>query len=199
MLLSQGSIPMIDYMAIYAVLLRSGRNLYVLIDAAQSNQILEWLQENQMSCECLFSGVPAITLAECAPYLLPIGQTPKKMLPLLKAFWGKNCLLFLESSSDMKATRLLLKKFLQAQLPDGTVGIFRFYDPRVWRRYMMICTPAQRKQMFSKGISRYLVENSSHDALMSMERVEPGWLHRLAGTINIELNSIPVGLVQPAA
>jgi len=42
-------------------------------------------------------------------------------------------------------------------LPDGTVALFRFYDPRVFNSYVAACTAEERSPWF-KDVSRYLVQ-----------------------------------------
>ena len=54
----------------------------------------------------------------------------------------------------MADVRRHLRQFLQAQLPDGRVVLFRFYDPRVWRTYLPTCEPAELQRWFT-GIDEY--------------------------------------------
>jgi len=60
----------------------------------------------------------------------------------------------------MTDVRRHLRQFLQAQLPDGRVVLFRFYDPRVWRTYLPTCEPVELQRWFT-GIDEYGAEAPS--------------------------------------
>ena len=68
--------------------------------------------------------------------------------------WGIMC----RSRVPLKQLRRHFKRFLVAKLPDGSVAQFRFYDPRVFGRYLPTCTPEELALWFD-GVSAYLVEN----------------------------------------
>jgi hypothetical protein len=59
--------------------------------------------------------------------------------------WGIQCL----SPRALTDVRRHFRHFLQAKTPDGTVGLFRFFDPRVWRVYLPTCDSAELKRWFN--------------------------------------------------
>jgi Domain of unknown function (DUF4123) len=49
------------------------------------------------------------------------------------------------------------RRFLQAKLPDGTIALFRFYDPRVFNTYIRAALPEEREPWFA-GVLQYGAE-----------------------------------------
>ena len=129
---------------------------YALVDTAQ-DQDLHGLVKQSKQHGCLFSGKVPHALAAASPHLV----LADKREPLMKAWqergragnWG----IFCESALKFDELRRHFKKFLNAQLPDGTIALFRFYDPRVFNTYICACTAEERAPWF-KGVHRYLVQ-----------------------------------------
>jgi hypothetical protein len=143
---------------------------YAVIDTAQ-DPALHPLVTATLEHQCLVSGEIAPVLAAALPYVVPM----RKGEPLAEAWTahgsGRNWGILLQSSRGAEALRTHFKKFINAMLPDGTVALFRFYDPRVFRTYIAAATPEERAPWFD-GIDRY-----------SVESVTPGQFHdfRFAG------------------
>jgi Domain of unknown function (DUF4123) len=131
--------------------------LYAVVDAAR-DEMLYPLVMAASDQACLFGGKIAEPLDRAAPYLVDL----KAQEPLFRAWrdegrgmsWGIMC----RSNVPLKQLRRHFKRFLVARLPDGTVAQFRFYDPRVFGRYLPTCTPEELALWFD-GVSAYLVEN----------------------------------------
>jgi len=131
--------------------------LYAVVDAARDPQLYP-LVTGASDQACLFGGKLAEPLNRAAPYLVHL----KPDEPLFRAWrdvgrgqsWGIMC----RSRLPLAELRLHLKHFLVAQLPDGRVAQFRFYDPRVFGPYLASCTPEELASWF-KGVSAYLVED----------------------------------------
>jgi hypothetical protein len=84
--------------------------------------------------------------------------------------WGNHCLLFLLSASPFRALRMHLKDLLRVRDPDGNLLYFRYYDPRVLRTFLSLCTPEQRGQFFETAIDQIWVESADATRLESFER-----------------------------
>ncbi|WP_376096861.1 DUF4123 domain-containing protein [Roseomonas sp. CCTCC AB2023176] len=76
--------------------------------------------------------------------------------------------------ADMPAFRRHLKKLLRAQLPDGRVVYFRFYDPRVLRTFLPLADARQLGRVFGP-IERFFIESESGHPMRSY-RLEAGRL-----------------------
>jgi hypothetical protein len=84
--------------------------------------------------------------------------------------WGLLC----ESELPFDTLRRHFKKFLNARLADGTVALFRFYDPRVFHSYIRACSPEERAPWFN-GIVQYTVEGK--EGLIHNFRLRRGQLY----------------------
>lgn len=166
---------MIDKSKLMRLLADDAGALFAVVDASHSPAVLPALHASGLELQCLFSGISAITLARCAPYLVRIPPQDERLLALVAALWGCHSLFFLNAESELSALRVELKKWLQAKLPDGSVGLFRFYDPRVWRRTMLHATPAQRASAFGGAVRRYVTElDDGRSALVLSARAPTG-------------------------
>ncbi|HEX8365208.1 MAG TPA: DUF4123 domain-containing protein [Allosphingosinicella sp.] len=73
---------------------------------------------------------------------------------------GRNWRILAGSELAWDGLRRHFKNFLNARLPDGTVALFRFYDPRVFNTSIRACTPEERAPWFD-GVRRYSVEGEN--------------------------------------
>ena len=137
----------------------SGRQVsawFALVDTAQDPKLHGLVQKSRTQ-QCLFSGDVHPTLAAASPHIALVD--PKE--PLIQIWQkhgaGRNWGIMCESDLDFATLRRHFKKFLTAKLPDGTVALFRFYDPRVFNTYIRACTPEERAPWFN-GVKQYSVE-----------------------------------------
>src|SRR5215216_2169579 len=129
---------------------------YGLIDAARDDRLYELVAASRAHA-CLFAGELDPELERAAPYIVRLTDDS----PLCEAWrdegrgqsWGIQC----TSTSSLAEVRRHFRHFLQAKLPDGTVALFRFYDPRVFRTYLPTCTPHELAPWFLE-VSEYRVE-----------------------------------------
>ena len=146
---------------------------FAIIDGAQDPR-LEALVRSCVDHVCLFKGELHPALSQAAPWLVRIDERD----PLLDTWrqhgkaqnWG----IMLLSSLDLHDLRRQLRRFLQARLPDGTIALFRFYDPRAFNTYMAAATPPERELWFD-GIAQYSVEDE-HGEISHHYRFEAGRL-----------------------
>ena len=137
---------------------------FAVVDTAQDPSLIDLVQ----SCgeqQCLISGDIPPVLAATLPYVVRLQAGE----PLTEAWktrgTGQNWGILFQSDDPIEQLRLHFKKFLNAKLPDGTIALFRFYDPRVFRTYIRAATLDDRVPWF-KAVSRYWVEGA-----------EPGQFH----------------------
>ncbi len=107
---------------------------------------------------CLFEGPLAPKVAAASPYLVELSAAD----PLSKLWrtqgWGKNWGLLLSSDEPLMTVRRRLRHFTQVRLPDNSGPVlFRFWDPRVFRRYMPSVAGDDAEDWFT-DIDRYIVE-----------------------------------------
>lgn len=150
-----------------------GGQWYAVVDAAQDPR-LRGLIARSSSWVCLFAGNVPEALASASPHLVRL--TPGE--PLFEAWktegrgsnWGIMCL----SPQPLEALRRHFRQFLRVKLPDGTVALFRYYDPRVFNTFIRAATPEERAPWFD-GILSFSVEDAdpgvTHGYSLSGERL----------------------------
>ncbi|MEZ5748852.1 MAG: DUF4123 domain-containing protein [Caenibius sp.] len=106
----------------------------------------------------------ARSLAGVAPWLVRIATDEALLATWQEHGRGRNWGVMLLSSLSLAELQRHFRKFLQAKLPDGTIALFRFYDPRVFRAYITAATPAERASLF-QGIVQYAVEREDDAGL----------------------------------
>lgn len=131
---------------------------FALVDAAQDPQLYALVQACSQG-ECLVSGEMSPVLAAALPHLVKLEQTEPLWAAWQTRGAGRNWGIMFQSSLRLDGLRLLFKKFLYAQLPGGATVLFRFYDPRVFRTYLVAAATEERLPWFD-GVSRYWVESA---------------------------------------
>ena len=129
---------------------------YAVIDTAQDERLYALVQQCARR-RCLLSGELAPVLAAASPWLVAIDEGE----PLL-GIWrrhgaGRSWGILIESAHGLDGLRKHLRRFLQAMLPDGTVALFRFFDPRVFATYLPAAPGEQQAQWFD-GVAQFAVE-----------------------------------------
>ena len=131
--------------------------LFAVVDTARDERLYPLVMQSSAQ-DCLFGGEVAEPLNRAAPYLVDLNLDE----PLFRAWrdegrgqsWG----VMLRSRLSLQLLRLHLKHFLVAQLPDGMVAQFRFYDPRVLGPYFSTCAQHELAPWFN-GVSSFLIEH----------------------------------------
>jgi Domain of unknown function (DUF4123) len=107
----------------------------------------------------MIGGDVAPVLAATLPYIVRLQNDEPLAVAWREAGAGQSWGILLQSPQTLEQMRLHFKKFINAKLPDGTIALFRFYDPRVFRTYIRAATPEERAPWF-KGVERYSVESA---------------------------------------
>jgi hypothetical protein len=139
--------------------LKPSRDHFVLalVDAARDPQLFDLLLAEESVC--LFDGPLSDRLVRVLPRIV----CPKIDGPLVRAWaahgrgrsWGIWC----TTTGPVCRARSKFHNSVQAQLPDGDVVQFRFYDPRVWRAYLPSCNTAELYYWFT-GVNTFLAESA---------------------------------------
>jgi hypothetical protein len=122
--------------------------LYAIVDASRSPRIRVLLRESPAVARCLYDGVEADSLAESAPYLVPLEPAGLLLPDLVHEGWRRRWSTFLTAprAHTPDEVRRHLRKFLRVQLErTGEIAYFRFYDPYVLRTYVAGCTADERR------------------------------------------------------
>jgi len=155
---------------LYSTIREGPGRLFVLLDAARSERILEILTQSGERFQSLYEGEKGRELALVAPYLLELPDESSLFSQLVEEGWGQSWGIFIRADCAFDELRKHFRHFLLVKLEDGPDVYFRFYDPRVLRTYLPTCTIGETKQFFGPVFS-YLMEAEDAGTLL---RFEPG-------------------------
>lgn len=123
--------------------------LHAVIDCAADPDLhLRVLAEK--GARSLFVGGLDSVVVKAAPHLVPL--TPESaLLQFLQGAQGRQLSCGVVVGSDLPTMELWqhIRRFLQAIYPDGTVGLLRFYDPRVLHPLLTSATAEQLEPWFA--------------------------------------------------
>jgi hypothetical protein len=150
--------------------LQPGESLYGVVDAAQDVDFaLDAERRFGLPMRMLFKGEAAQYMREVAPYLIPI-PLDSEYLDAWAKRWGRNVGILLTSAADPNTVLRHLREIFVVKDEAGQEYFFRFYDPRVLRPYLPVCTAEEIRQ-FLGPIRVLLVEGSETGSLL---RFGPG-------------------------
>lgn len=153
--------------------------VYAVLDGASVPDLPTRLYEMQPPRYCLFTGNLEPDMTEVAPYLVRLyPQTPFTDW-LLKEFWGKHWGIFVHSRRSLKEMRKHFRSLITVYDEKGDPMIFRFYDPRVLRRYLPTCNQGELKVLFG-DVESFFVESEDNEKLMNFHLAEENNLKQAA-------------------
>ena len=148
---------------------------YCVLDAARLEERLDMAKEKAglNAHWCLYQGVSAEQMANVAPYLFL--STPPALLDWLFADgWGDAWGIYALSRATPDVLYHHFRRFLLVRSETGQSLYFRFYDPRVLRRFLLTCNPAQLTDFF--GPVRYFLMEDEDPAFGVSYWVQDGQL-----------------------
>ena len=132
--------------------------LYGIVDTAPDPRLYPLVIASPFHV-CLFAGKLEEHPERAAPYLVELtNHTPLKGIWRAQG-WGKAWGILVRSNLELEELRRHLRKFLMAELPNGDMVFFRFYDPRVWRVYWPTCTE-EAKAKWLEGVEQFVAEEN---------------------------------------
>jgi hypothetical protein len=153
--------------------------MYTILDAARIFGELYTAQALQKDFVNLYKGQPD-ELESVAPYLFAYNYNTEFGKWLRDNGWGKSWGIFLETTVSSEELFTHFKNFIFRKTPEGKDFFFRFYDPRVMRKFLLSYNTIQLKSFFGP-IKRFFCEDedelfalifSFDGASLSVEKVE---------------------------
>lgn len=144
--------------------------LYAVVDASRGARILELLREAVEPHRSLYQGARGDALEDVAPYLVGPFEPGSRLLErLIAEAWGEGAAIFCTCRRQPAELRRHLRRFLVVEVHEsGERVYFRFYDPRVLRRFLPTCSPRQEEELFG-DIQVFLLEGERGE----LRRLEP--------------------------
>lgn len=138
-----------------------GRYVYAILDGAQNENLLDLLQGGDgPEFRCLLPGELEPDMAEVAPYLVQLEPESAFTHWLMTQGWGQNWGIFLVSEKTLAPLWQALRRQVLTYGPDLEPMYFRFYDPRVLREFLPMCTGEHLLRFFD-GVSFFVAEGEN--------------------------------------
>ncbi len=138
--------------------------VYALLDAARDDRIYDLVRRSKLDYRCLYQGRQPPVLARAAPYIVSLGRGSRLTRQIVELGWGKSWGVFLRSPVILQDLRRHFLKLLRVRDETGRVFLFRFYDPRVLRRFLPTCTLPELRFLFGP-VERFRLEGDDPDSL----------------------------------
>jgi len=141
------------------------QQVFALLDAARDPRIFELIRGSNLPHASLFEGREGQYLERVAPYVIALPREAPLWADLLGA-WGQSWGIYLNAPADILMVRDHVRKNLKIEAPNGAELYFRFYDPRVLRSFLVVCTAEECAEVFGP-VSRFIME--SEDPAFAVE------------------------------
>lgn len=128
-------------------------SLFVIVDAARDDRILELLRQSVEAHDSLYEGIQGEHLAMVAPYLAGPFQRDSVLLDrLVMEGWGRRWGTYLTSRESFKEVRRHFRRFLMVELEENSERVyFRYYDPWVMQIFLPTCSERQKHDFMGKS------------------------------------------------
>ena len=124
---------------------------YVVMDGAQVRDLPGMLFDRGSTHECLFSGALDPEVEAVAPQLVALTENEDDFDWAFDSYIENNALVFIVSSFDLVDVRRHMRKLALAEMPDGAVVFFRYYDPRTLLQILPMATDEQASKFYGRG------------------------------------------------
>lgn len=141
--------------------------VYAVLDGASVPNLLEMIDEHEPEYTCLFSGDLDPEVEQTAPYLVRLQANSEFNQYVIEHGWGRHWGIFSTVPQDQPfvAVRKHFRTFLRVRGPDGTLMLFRYYDPRVLRVYLPTCNEDEAEILFGP-LTSYLMEDEDPSVML---------------------------------
>ncbi len=141
----------------------------MVIDGAGVPELRTKLFEMRPPRYCLFTGDLEPDMEEVAPYLVRLYPTTPFTEWVLNECWGKNWGIFAQSRKPLSGMRTEFRELVTVYDENGDPMTFRFYDPRILRKFLPTCEPDEIKELFG-SVDAYFAENEETGNLIRFQR-----------------------------
>lgn len=133
---------------------------YLLIDAARADKNMGEVFTYDLRIKSLYEGRRAVAFKNVCPYLSDMVYNSDFSDWYFKTGWGDSWGVFVISELDFDALIDHFRQFIKVEDMFGKSYFFRFYDPRVLRKFLPTCDEQQLERLFN-GVEHYIVEDEN--------------------------------------
>lgn len=148
--------------------------LCAVLDCARDERIFTAVEAARLDKCCLYAGRLPWALVRAAPHLVVLEPEDRFTNLLMDEGWGKSWGIYFRTEVPMMDVRRHLRTFLRVKDEQGRILIFRWYDPRVLRRYLPTCNAGELATVFGP-IDRFICESADAKSVLEYA-VEEGRL-----------------------
>jgi RimJ/RimL family protein N-acetyltransferase len=133
--------------------------IYAILDGARDHSIADMVRLSSLEYACLYAGKLSPALQQAAPYIVHLSPTSALTQALLHQAWGRSWGILVEAAPHVSLEQLRrhFRRLQRVSSEDGTLLVFRFYDPRVLRVYLPTCTLSESAQFFGP-VTKIIIE-----------------------------------------
>jgi hypothetical protein len=142
-----------------------GKKVFAVLDGASIPDLRETLFEHQKESVCLHGGDLEPDMETVAAYLVELELDEKFTNWVLEKGWGNHWGIFALSEEDLRTMRGHFRSLVIVYDEEGTPMYFRFYDPRVLRKFLPTCKPQELRQLFGPVASFFVESEEGRAAL----------------------------------
>ena len=142
--------------------------LYCVLDGGSVPELPKRLYETRTPNFCLFSGDLKPDMLYVAPYVALMSPDSRFTDLVLGQGFGKHWGIFVHSRHSLKEMRRHFRSLVNVYDENGRSLIFRFYDPRVIRKFLPTCNPEELETFFGK-VESFFAEDESGTSLSKFE------------------------------
>ena len=153
-----------DKQQLQQLLISKTTRLYCVLDGASVPDLPMKLYETSTPNECLFSGELDADMIYVAPYVVYLAPTGLFTDWIFSNGLGKNWGIFVRSRRSMNTMRKHFRSLVSPCDENARSLIFRFYDPRVIRKFLPTCTGEELKSFFG-DVDSFFAESENGDSL----------------------------------
>lgn len=144
---------------------------YAIIDSAKDSSIPFFLSGLKANFCSLFKADKASSLASVAPYIVELKESSNTVNWYLEKLYGHGVGFVIKSSATLQELTHFWADKVFTEMPSSkTKGYFRFYDPRVLRKYLVLLSEEKQLSEFLGHASTLLVEDESPQSALKYSR-----------------------------
>ena len=146
------------------------RCVYAVLDGARDQRIVPMISNSQLPHDCLYYPPLSNALYAAAPHIVELKPQAEFTRQLIEEGWGKSWGIFMitEGFVNLATVRHQCRKLNVVLGPKGERLLFRYYDPRIMRKYLPRCNHDEVNRVFGL-VKEIIVEGKQNGVLHSFQ------------------------------
>lgn len=150
----------------------SDLSVFAVVDPARWRGAIPFLEDlaedTGVSFCCLHTGALDPEVRAVSPHIVELPEDTDAYEQLMPELWGDARGILLSARGGLRDVQAHLRSLAYAEMPDGEITLFRFYDPRALGNVSAVFTDEQRAALFGEIIARIVFEDADGDVCVLM-------------------------------